>query len=156
MGKLAINEFGVTTQQEGFCQSYVNKCTSADAYRSSYSTENMKDSTIHKCASDLFKNPKIAGRIAALQTEGLKRNNISMDWVISHLISDYLHAKDNEKSATSARLLELLGRHFGAFKEKSEIAQEICKVIFNTPDNDRGINKSNIKLNIPENNTSNR
>lgn len=152
----ALNEYGLMVQQENFCQEYVTSPNSSDAYRASYNVETMQASSIHNAAHQLFKNPKIASRIAALQAAGLKRNNISMDWVISHLISDYLHAKEKDNHASSAKLLEMLGRHFGAFKEKSEIAQEICKVIFNTPDNERGINKSNIKLNIPENTTSNR
>lgn len=54
-------------KKEEFCQNIMDGMNQADAYRNSYDTENMSDSTIYKKASELMRKPDIRARLAELR-----------------------------------------------------------------------------------------
>lgn len=57
---------GLTAKQEDFALHYVLTGSQTKAYRAAYNCENMLNSTIHRQAFELARNPKIAARIREL------------------------------------------------------------------------------------------
>lgn len=79
---------GLTEKQEVACQEYIkNKGNRSGAYRSAYNTSNMKPESVNRKAHELFENVKIKARVAELQEDAKKRNNIEIDDLLGHLIS---------------------------------------------------------------------
>ncbi len=75
----------LTPKQEKFCNSYIELGNASEAYRSSYSYMNMKDSTIHRKAIELLNNGKITARVAELQAELKKSSDIKKEWILEEL-----------------------------------------------------------------------
>lgn len=75
----------LTIKQESFCQAYIRLGDKSAAYREAYSCENMKPETIHERSSRLSNEYKISTRIEALQDEVKKRNDITIDEIVSRL-----------------------------------------------------------------------
>lgn len=53
---------GLTIKQEKFVQNIIKGMSQRESYKKSYNAKNMKDETIDKKASELFKQEKIRGR----------------------------------------------------------------------------------------------
>lgn len=56
----------LTPKQEAFCLAYLKTGNASEAYRQSYSAQNMKPETVNKRASELLDNGAIAGRLQEL------------------------------------------------------------------------------------------
>ena len=63
---------GLTPKQEKFVQGVLSGMTASESYRNSYSTKNMKDSSVWREASVLMSHPKVSQRVKA----GFKRKDI--------------------------------------------------------------------------------
>ncbi|MCG8212941.1 terminase small subunit [Tenacibaculum finnmarkense genomovar finnmarkense] len=74
-----LQQIKLTPKQEKFCQSFVKSGNKSEAYRSAYSTSNMKAETINKRAVELSNKGAVKGRITQLQTGIAERNKISID-----------------------------------------------------------------------------
>jgi phage terminase small subunit len=59
----------LTAKQEHFAQCIADGMTQADAYRTSYGADKMKDSSIHVNASKLMSDAKISQRVAELRDQ---------------------------------------------------------------------------------------
>lgn len=59
----------LTAKQEQFIKNIIDGMSQADAYRSAYNTEQMKDKTIWEKASALMKNGKVAARLKELRDQ---------------------------------------------------------------------------------------
>lgn len=77
----------LTVKQENFCQAYVRLGDKSAAYREAYDTSGMKPETVNENASRLSANSKVAARIANLQDETKKRNDVTIDEVVKTLAS---------------------------------------------------------------------
>lgn len=75
----------ITVKQEKFCQVFVETGNASEAYRASYSTDNMKNETINEEASRLRNNRKIATRIEEIRKEHRLRHNITIDDLLDEL-----------------------------------------------------------------------
>lgn len=75
----------VTVKQEKFCQVFVETGNATEAYRASYSTDNMKNETINEEASRLRNNRKISARIEEIRREHRLRHNITVDDLLDEL-----------------------------------------------------------------------
>ena len=77
----------LTVKQEKFCQEYVaNGGNASGAYRSAYSTHNMKSETINNKAYILSTKGDIRARISNLRKKIEEESNVSAVWVRKKLI----------------------------------------------------------------------
>ncbi len=72
----------LTPKQEAFCVCYVATGVGAVAYREAYDAKNMKPGGIYREASLLLDVPKVAQRVAELQSRAAKRAEISAGRVL--------------------------------------------------------------------------
>lgn len=100
MARAKLNEYGVTEQQEKFCQAFVETGNASESYRRGYNTENMAVNTIAKRASELLDNGAVAGRIAALRETHTKRHAITVDTLLEKLNRVYDAAMDTGDEGT--------------------------------------------------------
>lgn len=62
----------LTAKQEQFVKNIIDGMSQADAYRSAYDTQRMKDKTIHEKASRLMADGKIRARLQELRDQMMK------------------------------------------------------------------------------------
>lgn len=75
----------LTIKQENFCQAYIRLGDKSAAYREAYDASNMKSESINRKAVELFDDGKITARIAELQDEVKRRNDITIDELVQSL-----------------------------------------------------------------------
>lgn len=75
----------LTPKQENFCQAYIRLGDKSAAYREVYSTDKMKPKTVNEAATRMFYDSKITARIEQLQSEVKKRNDVTIDEIVSVL-----------------------------------------------------------------------
>jgi hypothetical protein len=68
----------LTAKQEAFCRKFMELKSASDAYRSVYSAEKSKKETVHRCATELLDNPKIAARLDELRAQVTKHVEITL------------------------------------------------------------------------------
>lgn len=92
----------LTVKQEKFCNNYVETGNASEAYRRSYSCENMKSETINEKASRLLKECKISARIEELRRNLQERSDFTKDEAVEFLsnviranILDYVGIDDS-------------------------------------------------------------
>lgn len=130
-------------RQEAFCHEYVRDHNgSAAAIRAGYAESRAKQT-----AYDLLRNPEIAQKIEALDSERRQRLGVEVDWVVEQLVKVYEKSMAgspkihqgvpvlilvdgewqtiNEWSPSGAnKALELLGRHLGMHVERHKIEMD--------------------------------
>lgn len=130
----------ITPKQEAFCLAYIETGNASEAYRRSYSAENMKDATVQRKAFELLKDGKITAAIQGLRekatAKAVKRLEISKEWVLEQLVENVKMAKqaepvcDNDGNpigeykqnlAAGNKALELIGKELGMFVDRKEI-----------------------------------
>lgn len=62
----------LTAKQEQFVKNIIDGMSQADAYRSAYDTQRMKDKTVWEKASALMKNDKVTARLKELRDQMMK------------------------------------------------------------------------------------
>ena len=108
----------LTEKQEVFVQNLIKGMSQADAYRSSYSTKNMSDKTIHEAASRLVSDSKVSARLSELRGQLTKETIMSaqkrLEW-LTELIS-------NEGEDTHAKLkaIDIMNKMQGEYVQKVE------------------------------------
>jgi hypothetical protein len=113
----------LTGKQTQFVQGILKGLSQSDAYRAAYDCENMADNSIWREASVLFANPKVSGRIKALQARQEDAALFSGLATRQHIQRTlYGLTKDGENDAAKLRACELLGKlsDVGAFTERVE------------------------------------
>ena len=75
----------LTSRQEKFCLHYHELDNATEAYRRSYSAENMKESTINNRAYELLQRGDIKGRLRQLQNKLQECSDIKKDEAVSSL-----------------------------------------------------------------------
>lgn len=130
----------LTPKQEKFCLAYIETGNASEAYRRSYSAENMKEATVQRKAFELLKDGKITAAIQLLRekatAKAVKKLEISKEWVLDQLVENVKMAKqaepvyDNEGNpvgeykqnlAASNKALELIGKEIGMFVDRKEV-----------------------------------
>lgn len=127
MARAKLNEYGVTEQQEKFCQAFVETGNASESYRRGYNTENMAVNTIAKRASELLDNGAVAGRIAALRETHTKRHAITVDTLLEKLNNVYTVALGADTPQSSAAVQAVMGQAklLGLDKQLIELSGEI-------------------------------
>lgn len=106
----------LTAKQEAFCQGIADGLGQADAYRSAYDAEGMKDSTIYPHASKLMKNDKVRTRIAELRESVQEKQLWSREMSVKALVQAY---REGSGSVKVAAVKELNAMH--GYNEPSKI-----------------------------------
>ena len=98
----------LTPKQEAFAQAIASGMTQADAYRSAYNAENMKDATVWSKASVLMADGKVSARVEELR-KGLEKKELwTREMSVKALIGAY---KDGNPTAKIAAVKELNAMH---------------------------------------------
>lgn len=100
----------LTGKQEKFCQVFVETGNATEAYRASYSTENMKNETVNEEASRLRNNPKLSTRIEEIKKEHRLRHNITVDDLLDELEESRITALNAETPQSSAAVSATMGK----------------------------------------------
>lgn len=107
----------LSAKQRRFAEAYV---LHHDAYQAvldaGYKTKNLKE-----MSRALLAHPLVKTFIEEAQVAKQKRNELSQDYVIQKLI-DIVEATEEESPQSALRGLELLGKHLGLYKDRTEIS----------------------------------
>ena len=76
----------LTAKQELFCEEVVSGKTQADAYRTAYSAQDMKDKTIWSKASELMTNGKVTARLEELRAPVIKEAQLTLAAHLNNLL----------------------------------------------------------------------
>ena len=110
----------LTPKRERFCQEVASGKSQAEAYRSAFNAENMKDETVHQAASRLMANSNVSARVEELREPIVKKAQITLE---SHL-DDLMRLRNmaaKEKQYSAAISAEIArGKASGVHVEKSE------------------------------------
>lgn len=107
----------LTAKQEAFCQGIADGLGQADAYRSAYDAEGMKDNVIYARASELMKNGKVADRIKELRSEVQEKQLWSREMSVKALVQAY---REGSGSVKVAAVKELNAMH--GYNEPSKVS----------------------------------
>ena len=75
----------LTVKQEAFCLAYMETGNASEAYRRAYNAENMKAEGIAVNACKLLASTNVALRVTELKEAAVKRNEITIDDLITEL-----------------------------------------------------------------------
>lgn len=75
----------LTAKQEQFVKNIIDGMSQADAYRSAYDTQRMKDKTVWEKASALMKNDKVTARLKELRDQMMKPSIMSAQERLEYL-----------------------------------------------------------------------
>jgi hypothetical protein len=128
-----VNEHGLTEKQEMFAQGVAKGLTLAEAYRSSYNADEMKQASIYSEASRLMDNPAIAARAKALMARRQEQTFALDSMRVRQHVFDRLMIEsvtDENPPAARIKALELLGKIdvVSMFKELKGPADELGKL----------------------------
>ena len=117
--KLVPASDGLTSKQETFAKLVSEGQTLTDAYRSAYSAEKMKDSSVWVEACKLRQHPKVSQRIEALSGE-ITARQASEDERLRIFVTEQLKHEALGAGSDSARVQALvaLGRSVAMFSDK--------------------------------------
>lgn len=79
------DEIKLTPRQEKFCLYYHQLDNASEAYRRSYSSDNMKEATVNNKAYELLQRGDIRARLKQLQDKLQKRSDIKKEEAVSSL-----------------------------------------------------------------------
>ncbi len=101
---------GLTPKQESFCLAYLETGNASEAYRRAYNASKMKPDTVARTAKALLDHHKITARLEELRQEAAKRNEITIDDLISELDDARVVALKQEKPQVSAAVAAIMGK----------------------------------------------
>jgi hypothetical protein len=88
----------LTAKQEAFAQAIADGMGQADAYRSAYDAQAMKDSTVYPKASRMMNEGKIRARIDELRSQVAQKQLWSREMSVKGLVAAYRVANDGKNS----------------------------------------------------------
>ena len=103
-------EINLTPKQESFCQLYIELGNASEAYRQSYDADSMNENTVHRNASALLDNNKIATRLDRIRKEHSRRHNITVDSLLLELEEARQAAFEGERPQVSAAVSATMGK----------------------------------------------
>lgn len=108
----------LTPKQELFVQEYLVDLNGAAAYRrAGYSVKSENTATVN--ASRLLSNAKVQAAVKLAMDERAKRVAVTQDYVIRMLQDEAEFHGEGSSHAARIRAIELLGKHLGMFRDKS-------------------------------------
>lgn len=110
----------LTPKQEAFAQAVVSGLTISDAYRSAYSTGNMKASTVNREAKSLSDDPKIATRIEALRKPVVEALQYGLKEAMAEAAEALEVARTKENGGAMVAAVTLRAKLSGLIVEKRQ------------------------------------
>ena len=127
----------LTAKQEAFCQAIADGLGQADAYRSAYDAEGMKDISIYPLASKLMKNDKVAARIAELKAQVQEKQLWSREMSIKALVEVCREGNGSVKVAAVKELNAMHGYNEPAkLNVNGNVAHQVTRIIIEEADGD--------------------
>lgn len=111
----------LTSRREKFCQSIVKGMNHSDAYRASYSTNNMKEATINNRAYGLMKIGEIKARIDELRSEVIKEIKYTVNDSFIKLNELQQTALESNNVNAALKAEELKGKLKGLYVERQAL-----------------------------------
>lgn len=110
----------LTPKQEAFCLAYLETGNASEAYRRSYSAENMKPETVNNKAYALLKKGEIGARLDELRKPAVKRAQITLESHLADLrmLRDRALEAEQYSAAISAEVSR--GKASGLYTDKVE------------------------------------
>ena len=116
-----MSDVKLTAKQELFAQCIADGMGQADAYRTAYDAEGMKDITLYPLASKLMNNSKVATRVAELKSQVVEKQLWTLEMSVKGLIQAYRIAQDAKTSTgMTAAVKELNVMH--GFNEPTKLS----------------------------------
>jgi phage terminase small subunit len=116
-----MSDVKLTAKQELFAQCIADGMGQADAYRTAYDAEGMKDSTIHPKASRMLSEGKIRARVDELKAMVVEKQLWTREMSVKGLIQAYRIAQDAKTSTgMTAAVKELNVMH--GFNEPTKLS----------------------------------
>jgi hypothetical protein len=112
----------LTAKQEAFAQGIADGLGQADAYRSAYDAEGMKDNNIYSKASVLMSDGKVAERVAQLKAQLQSKQLWSREMSVKALIKAY---KEGNGSVKVSAVKELNAMHGYNAPQKIDLNGEL-------------------------------
>lgn len=107
---------GLTGKQLAFVENYLVDLSATEAVRKTYKTKNPEE-----MANQLMNNPGIRYAIDGLKAIRSKNSDVTSDYVLKEVMAIVEKNKEDNPNATM-RALELLAKHLGMLKERTEIS----------------------------------
>lgn len=122
----------LTDKQENFVQGLIKGMSQREAYKNAYNCKNMKDETIDKRASELFKNGAVRGRYDELHNKVIakgEREGLMTATELLRLLNELIvrNLKKDDKTALDG--IKTLGKNLNTFTEKIEHSGKIDSTI---------------------------
>ena len=111
----------LTPKQNDFCHKFLELKSASAAYRASYNAANSKPETVHRCATDLLNNPKVAARLDELRAGATKYTEITLEEVSNALRSALEMALDSGQSSAATQAAMGLGKLGGLVTDRQRI-----------------------------------
>lgn len=116
-----MTEVKLTAKQELFAQCIADGMGQADAYRTAYNAEGMKDSTVHPKASRMLSQGKIRARVDELKAQVVQKQLWTREMSVKGLIQAYRIAQEAKTSTgMTAAVKELNNMH--GFNEPTKLS----------------------------------
>ena len=111
----------LTPKQDDFCHKFLELKSASAAYKASYNAANSKPETVHRCATDLLNNPKIAARLDELRAKANKYTEITLEEVSTALRTALDMALDSGQSSAATAAAMGLGKLGGLVTDRQRI-----------------------------------
>ncbi len=127
----------LTAKQEAFCQGIADGLGQADAYRSAYDAEGMKDNVIYAKASELMKNGKVRDRVKELRASVEEKQLWSREMSVKALVQAYREGSGSVKVAAVKELNAMHGYNEPAkLNVNGNMMHEIVRKVIDDNPND--------------------
>ena len=111
----------LTPKQDDFCHKFLELKSASAAYRASYNAANSKPETVHRCATDLLNNPKIAARLDELRAGATKYTEITLEEGSTALRTALEMALESGQSSAATQAAMGLGKLGGLVTDRQRI-----------------------------------
>jgi len=111
----------LTAKQEDFCRKFMELKSASAAYRASYSAENSKKETVHRRASELLDNSKVAARLDELRAQADKHVEITLGEVSGALRQALTMALDRGQTGSAVAAANGLAKLAGLITDRQRI-----------------------------------
>jgi len=111
----------LTPKQDDFCHKFLELKSASAAYRAAYGAENSKPETVHRNASALLSNNKVATRLDELRAGAAQYTEITLEEVSNALRSALEMALDSGQSSAATQAAMGLGKLGGLVTDRQRI-----------------------------------
>ena len=111
----------LTAKQEAFCQAIVSGMTQSDAYRTAYSAEKMKATSVNVNASKLMADTNIAQRVEILREPVVQKVRYGLEQAMAEAEEAFMVARGKENGGAMVAAVTLRAKLHGLLVERKEI-----------------------------------